>query len=321
MNALDLFFKRYSYKFPKGYPDMNDEQDKALLFQLLEGLNITEGNSPVYEKLISDTFNGKIPAVKGSYSIPENGGKLTLESADKEPFNKLFKIKPDAGVGNGEISLYWLFNYANPASPANRAEENRGGSAADLKIDGKEVEVKSYPSHSAKINLGKFKDDTESRKLITRLFGVLNLTSAFEGKKEFVSEVSFNTEDLKKSFEQVIDTKKILSKEDVKSVLGGYEIFQQLESQIDSLLALVPNGTAEELAKATMAVLVSNKLSLKPGAGNYVVNIIPSDSSDIMFHKVPEDIKGTILAQPYEKVAKTTGVSSAEIQVSYSLFE
>ena len=238
MDALDLFFKRYSYKFPKGYPDMNDEKDKALLFQLLEGLNITEGNSPLYEKLISDTFDGKVPAVKGSYSIPENGGKLTLNSADKEPFDKLFKIKPNAGVGNGEISLYWLFNYADPASPANRAEENRGGSAADLKIDGKEVEVKSYPSHSTKITLGKFKDDTESRKLITRVFGVLNLTSAFEGKKEFVSEVSFNTEDLKKSFEQVIDTKKILSKEDVKSVLGGYEITCVYIEKISGLLSL-----------------------------------------------------------------------------------
>lgn len=321
MDALDLFFKKFSYKFDKGYPDMNNPKDKALLFQLLEGLNITEGNSPVYEELISKTFDGKIPAVKGSYKVPENGGLLTLNSADKDPFNKLFKVKPDAGVGNGEVSLYWLFNYADPTSPANRADENRGGSAADLKIDGREVEVKSYPSHSTKITLGKFKDDTESRKLITRLFGVLNLTSAFEGKKEFVSEVSFNTEDLKKSFEQVIATKKVLSKEDVKNVLGDYDVFQQLESQIDSLLELVPGGTAEELAKATMATLVANKLKLKPGAGNYVANLLPSDSSDIMFHKVPEDIKGAILAQPYEKVSKTTGVSSAEIQVSYNLFD
>jgi hypothetical protein len=40
MDALDLFFKKYSYKFPKGYPDMNNEQDINILANLLEGLGI-----------------------------------------------------------------------------------------------------------------------------------------------------------------------------------------------------------------------------------------------------------------------------------------
>ena len=40
MDALDLFFKKYSYKFPKGYPDLNNEQDIKILRNLLEGLNI-----------------------------------------------------------------------------------------------------------------------------------------------------------------------------------------------------------------------------------------------------------------------------------------
>jgi hypothetical protein len=35
MDVLDLFFKKYSYKFPKGYPDMNNEQDVLLLESLL----------------------------------------------------------------------------------------------------------------------------------------------------------------------------------------------------------------------------------------------------------------------------------------------
>jgi len=35
MDSLDLFFKRYSYKFPKGYPDMNNEQDVLLLESIL----------------------------------------------------------------------------------------------------------------------------------------------------------------------------------------------------------------------------------------------------------------------------------------------
>jgi len=40
MDVLDLFFKKYSYKFPKGYPDMNNEQDILLLENILNELDI-----------------------------------------------------------------------------------------------------------------------------------------------------------------------------------------------------------------------------------------------------------------------------------------
>ena len=40
MDSLDLFFKKYSYKFPKGYPDLNDEQDINILANLLENLGV-----------------------------------------------------------------------------------------------------------------------------------------------------------------------------------------------------------------------------------------------------------------------------------------
>lgn len=35
MDSLDLFFKKYSYKFPKGYPDLTDKKDMILLESLL----------------------------------------------------------------------------------------------------------------------------------------------------------------------------------------------------------------------------------------------------------------------------------------------
>ena len=40
MDSLDIFFKKYAYKFPKGYPDLNDEQDINLLADLLESLDV-----------------------------------------------------------------------------------------------------------------------------------------------------------------------------------------------------------------------------------------------------------------------------------------
>ena len=36
MDSLDKFIKSVAWKFPKGYPDMNDSKDKAMLFELAE---------------------------------------------------------------------------------------------------------------------------------------------------------------------------------------------------------------------------------------------------------------------------------------------
>jgi len=43
MNPFDIFFKKFAYKFPKGYPDMNNEQDILLLENILSenlGFNV-----------------------------------------------------------------------------------------------------------------------------------------------------------------------------------------------------------------------------------------------------------------------------------------
>ena len=40
MDVLDKFFKKYSYRFDKGYPDMNNEQDILLLESILNELGI-----------------------------------------------------------------------------------------------------------------------------------------------------------------------------------------------------------------------------------------------------------------------------------------
>ena len=46
MDILDIFLNKYSYKFPKGYPDMNNEQDVLLMESLLSelGVNLTESS-------------------------------------------------------------------------------------------------------------------------------------------------------------------------------------------------------------------------------------------------------------------------------------
>ena len=49
MDVLDKFFKKFSYKFPKGYPDINSQEDMAL-FESLFGFNLNELTvDPLYQ--------------------------------------------------------------------------------------------------------------------------------------------------------------------------------------------------------------------------------------------------------------------------------
>jgi len=38
MDILDKFLKQYSYRFSKGYPDMNNPKDKEMLFEMVNSL-------------------------------------------------------------------------------------------------------------------------------------------------------------------------------------------------------------------------------------------------------------------------------------------
>ena len=55
MDILDKILKEHSWKFPKGYPDINDPKDKEDLFAIVEEL-VTEEETEdenLIDKLIS----------------------------------------------------------------------------------------------------------------------------------------------------------------------------------------------------------------------------------------------------------------------------
>lgn len=52
MDTLDKFFQRYSYKFPKGYPDINDPSDKKMLIGIIE--NVINDSVSNYENSKKD---------------------------------------------------------------------------------------------------------------------------------------------------------------------------------------------------------------------------------------------------------------------------
>jgi len=48
MDVLDKFFRKFAYKFDKGYPELREEKDILLLESLLNGLGV---KVPLYEEV------------------------------------------------------------------------------------------------------------------------------------------------------------------------------------------------------------------------------------------------------------------------------
>lgn len=73
MNVITKFLENYSYRFPKGYPDMTNLNDKALLYEILAELNINEQEevSSSYDEVTSEDINSLLKAfdqIKDPYS-------------------------------------------------------------------------------------------------------------------------------------------------------------------------------------------------------------------------------------------------------------
>ena len=86
---------------------------------------ITEAANNSFADIINDAIpDPEDRRVYGTYDIPNKSFQLDIDPADAETFSQLFKLAPDKTIGNGEISLYWLFNYGGGPQ---RAFETRGG--------------------------------------------------------------------------------------------------------------------------------------------------------------------------------------------------
>src|SRR5210317_830361 len=105
MDILEKFIRKVAYKFPKGYPDINNPEDRALLFELLDYdtlLNETQlsrGQLKKYDTRISkfvDQFLDGRPFESHSKSDPIkvdtlkiNGKEYTLEDEREDIFQAI----------------------------------------------------------------------------------------------------------------------------------------------------------------------------------------------------------------------------------------
>lgn len=223
------------------------------------------------------------------YSFPTSSGKFIISNEeDQQNFIKIYNTPiQHKGIGAGELAVRWLFN--------NNIKENHGGSNSDFIINGKEVEVKSYPSHTSKMTLGKFKSDITQRYVLNSVFSMYNNIQLFP---EFYSEVNFNIETLKKGYDLLISTNPTSKK------------YQQL-------MLYITGSTSQEMAINTMNNLFRNKLEVKPGDGNYVINITPKDPLNIYVFKININ---KLSNMNYEEWYSNTDIQSCELRLNFSIF-
>ena len=297
MDSLDKFLHDVAYKFPKGYPDMNDPKDKDMLFKMIhevtEEKSLLKEGSELYDKVILNALDtDTIPQSKNKY---EFGGSSTFDiqvkSDDLDIWKKLWGVKPpkagkevgsagSLGVGNGEISLYWLYNYSNSGVDVTMGRE---GDDPDLFFSGKGVEVKAYDKHTGLLGLGRFGADKENLRLLGLIFGLNNLVKVL-GKDEIaktINPTNFKGLDLIPAMENVVKLKNL----ELGDLAQTYPLFATIKNNIDSLVDKLGSfSTAEEGARNMAHELVSSKLSRKPGDKGFLASL--KESGDVRFFAI-----------------------------------
>jgi len=234
-----------------------------------------------YDGLIKKTLNvNEIPRSKSKYKYPGKGGSTYMEqvSADDLPiWQALWTAKPDkktekgvetAGVGKGELSLYWLYNYSNSGI---NVTEGRTGDDPDLFFNGNGIEVKAYSSHTAALSIGRYGADRENLRLLGTIFGISSLARVFggEGTDKTINPTNFKGVDLIPAFEEV----EALGNADLEGLSQFYDIFGKILLNIKKVKDTLKFESARQGGLAMGRKFLKDKLGRKPGDGNFLVNL------------------------------------------------
>lgn len=180
MDSIDLFLKRFSYKFPKGYPDINNEQDVLLLENILQklGVNLKE-------------------AFEDSPNLPED--IIDLKNKIESEYNT-FKIEAAQKKGGSNYFLY--FKELSPSNREKRKEVTQDLIDAGLLPSDSKIEGGTGEGYYVKTNIngkpytlyikgsgGKFTTDTNIKEGLVVLLYNSSITEPFT-KENF--EENFN---------------------------------------------------------------------------------------------------------------------------------
>ena len=239
------------------------------------------GGSVEYDNVIKAKLGvDVIPTSNNKYNFQQGTFDEQVKSDDLKTWQDLWEAKPEkktepgvetAGVGKGEISLYWLYHYSDSDI---KADEGRNDDDPDLYFNGNGVEVKAYDGKSnSVIGLGRFGKDRENINLLNIAFGVKVLSSVLDANvkdKKATSALTWGGKDLEGAFEEVYKFLEI----DLEQLSEVWPIFQNIKDKIDSIEQFLgKQESPKKYAEAMARKFLGDKLSRKPGWGKHLVNI------------------------------------------------
>lgn len=324
MNVVDKLYTEWAWRSKSGTPNINNPEDKAILNSIItemvenevskediKGNPINESDENL-DRFIIDRL-GEIPKVHGSYTIPNSSTTFSVAPKDREAFKKIYPINVDQNMGNGEIALYWLYNYQESGLPSreNRNAKTPEGKvikdAPDLKIGDTFVEVKSYGG-SGEIKLGKFASDYRNLRILNAIFALDHLTKLFDfdKKKKVIIPTNFKTPELITACEGIWKFKNV----NLDELAEVYDIFKDLRNNFNNLLKYT-NDPKEpvEMAKMVITAICKRKFSIKPGLNQFIVEV--GKDGKLQWFKVTEDRLES------DALMKYTSVSGGEITANY----
>jgi len=315
MNIFEKYLNSISYKFPKGYPDLNDPKDLTLLESLIndvldEKISLTESN---------EAFDARIKAALGVKVIPKCktplsvGTSFSLQGEDKNTWSQLYPVKPlktgtqtpTAGSGNGEIATYWAFQH-NVKSI--NSEDGRGKENPDLIIGGIGVEVKSYDSKT--ITLGKFRNDTENVNLLNKVFSTLSL---FAEEVVQANTGNFNPKSLITGFTLISG---IYNNPGLKKLDVAKPFFNKIDILYKELGLSIDSASPEQATAALLRRLLWTKLSKKPNLNQeigYILNV--DEEGNGQFTQITKEV---IYNLPDENILSGVAVRASEISMNFN---
>jgi len=177
MNIFEQFLNKISHKFPKGYPDMNNEQDISLLESLVsevlgEDIKLNEGT--IKQNTVS-AIQSIINSKWGKqYNFKTQSEWFRLGNLDKIPSDQFLKIIKDV-FGNPKVSVLKPKEGENPSSKFNMYLFNTSDGPVKIVLSGGanvgekyEQDFVSRLKANAGSNINDI-DDPDVKKLFTTL--------------------------------------------------------------------------------------------------------------------------------------------------------
>ena len=226
-----------------------------------------------------------LPRVKGTYPWPGKGGAtfdIQVKGDDLKHWKDFWTLTPpkaggeigetSKGSGDGEISLYWLYQYGGSSVDV---KGTQGSDNPDLEFDKIGVEVKAYGPHKDVKGLGRWSSDKPQLDALGILFGFQKLIVALEPKAsgKFPPDVSPNNF---KGFQlvQAFEVLQQLLDVDLEGLGQEYSLFLDIKKRLDSLKQKIGDWDSPEDGARKMAVyFVEPKIGRKPGDGGFLVNV------------------------------------------------